>query len=428
MGTPRVRRKSYMDTYFNVQRLLGDNVVQSESTSALLATNASYCEDELNETDLFGSGYDVGGPFLLIKSEMNFPPIAHHAQVDAFGLRWTSDGPIMASPELYWGAGWSDATIIANAQANAPIDSPATRIALGTTAINRCRPAKSHADISVSVIEMLREGIPQSLAKLSTLEVEIDRYRKLEKKFSRYKRGGQELPSEFLEYQFGWLPLVADIQKASKAIADSDRILEDLRRNSGRRMRRRYSFPAESSSTLYLSDGTGPWPHLNSYLCQQTGGRTITWKRSKKTWFAGEFVYTYPSKDRFIPLQIARGAQNLLGITLTPEVVWNIAPWTWLSDWFANTGDVVANVSAIGSDNLVMRYGYLMQEATSTFRHEHRGVTIQGSNVKDATVVGEFTDSVKSRIGASPFGFGITNTDLTPRQIAILASIGITRL
>lgn len=421
MGTPRVRRQSYQDSYTNVQRLLGNGVVQSENTSTLLASNASYCEDELNETDLFGSGYDVGGNFLLIKSEMNFPPVAQHAQVDAFGLRWTSDGPIMASPEVYWGPGWSDATIIANAQANAPVDSVATRIGLGATAINACRPAKAHADVSVSVIEMLREGIPQSLAKLATLEVEIGRYRDLEKKLSRYKRGGQELPSEFLEYQFGWLPLVADIRKASKAIAQSDRILEDLRRNSGKRMRRRYGFPATSTTSLYRQDGQGPWPHLNSYLVQQTGGRTITWKRTKKTWFSGEFVYTFPSEKRILPIQIAAGAQKLLGISLTPETLWNIAPWTWLTDWVANTGDVVANVSAIGTDSLMMRYGYLMQEATSVFRHEHLGVTIQGSNVRDATIVGEFTDSVKTRIGASPFGFGITNTELDARQIALLA-------
>lgn len=410
-----------MDTYQNVQRLLGNGVVQSETVSNLTVANATYCEDELNEMALWGGSYDIGGPFHLAKSEANFPPVAHHAQVDAFGLRWTSDGPIMAAPEVYWMGGQTEATLISSVYNNAPVDPIPVRSALGSTAVNRCRPAQSHADISVSVIEMYREGIPQTLKSLSNMKDEVAHFRELTR-----ANKGRTLPSKYLEYEFGWKPLVADIRKASKAILESDRILEDLRRNSGRRMRRSYSFPATSSTTLYKSDGTGPWPYLNSYLVQQTGGRTIDWTKTKKTWFSGEFVYTYPSAKRAFPLQMISGANKLLGIKLTPEVIWNIAPWTWLSDWFTNTGDIVANLSAIGEDNLVMRYGYLMQEASSVFRHTHRGVTIQGTNVVDATISGEFTEIVKTRIGASPFGFGLTYDGLDARQLAILGAIGLT--
>lgn len=163
------------------------------------------------------------------------------------------------------------------------------------------------------------------------------------------------------------------------------------------------------------------------YVVGQAGPRVITISSTKRTWFAGEFVYTYPSEDAAIPLQIAAGARQLLGIDLTPETIWNLAPWTWLADWFANVGDVVANFTAIGSDNLLMRYGYLMQEAKQVWLHQHFGVSIPSEGISNATLSGTFTQSAKTRIGASPFGFGLTSQDLDARQIAILASIGFTR-
>lgn len=111
---------------------------------------------------------------------------------------------------------------------------------------------------------------------------------------------------------------------------------------------------------------------------------------------------------------------------MTPETLWNITPWTWLADWFANSGDVISNISAVGADNLVMRYGYLMQEATRKYLTVHSGFTALETDVP-STFSGAAVYTAKSRIGASPYGFGLTMGDFTPRQVAILAAIGITR-
>jgi hypothetical protein len=281
------------------------------------------------------------------------------------------------------------------------------------------------------VAELVREGIPQSLKQLAGMKEEIAHFRALsrrQKAKSSVRGAPKGLASKYLETEFGWKPLVSDLTKAAKAISDADRILEDLRRNSGKRMRRRYVFPTESSTTLYKSDNTQPWPGVVPYGVQQTGGRVINWRKTKRTWFSGEFVYTYPSEKRLLPLNVVAGANKILGVKLDAEVLWNLTPWSWLTDWFANTGDVVANISAIGNDNLVLRYGYLMQEATSVFDHTHHGVTIAGSGITNATIRGSFSESIKTRIGATPFGFGLTTGELDARQLAILASIGITRL
>lgn len=423
MGTPRVRRSNNVNTYENVARYYGNGELLSSYNASLNLYDHAYCEDELNEMSLIGkTDYDIGGMLTAYKIRHDFQSVADHALVDAFGgVRWTSEGPIIAYPTAAhnynlagdtW-FGWVD---------NTNIDPILTRIALGATAISRCRPAKPQASLSTTVIEALREGIPSTLKQFANMKEEVARFRDL----SRSNKGRQ-LPSKYLEYQFGWKPLVSDIRKAARALIQYQDILEDLRRNSGKRMRRRYTFPAVSEESEYLRDWTTPWPNLNAYIVQQAGQRVITQRKTKNTWFTGEFVYTYPSVDAAIPSQMIHGARQLLGLDLTPETIWNVAPWTWLSDWVANVGDVVANFTAIGADGLVLRYGYLMQEAEARWDHVHHGVTIQGTSVQSAAVRGSLIVSAKTRIAATPYGFGVTWDSFDPRQLAILASIGITR-
>jgi hypothetical protein len=170
-----------------------------------------------------------------------------------------------------------------------------------------------------------------------------------------------------------------------------------------------------------------PWPNLGLTNWTQAG-RTVTQHDTKKTWFSGEFIYRFPAVDASPVRKLRANARQLLGFDLSPETLWNAAPWTWLTDWVANTGDVLANVSAISEDDLVMRYGYLMQEATRRYVHVHRGVRPNyAAMVIPSTITGETSYTVKSRIGASPYGFGLTFTNFSGRQLAILAALGITR-
>jgi len=424
MGTARIRRNESVQTFTNVQKLWSGGAVQTAATSEINLFDHAYCEDELNEMSLMGKGLvdNIGGHLLSLKAQHDFPSASPSASVDAFGLRWTGEGPCIAYPTVAhnynlagdtW-HGWVG---------NADLDSIVTRVALGATAINRCRPAKPQAALATTVIEAMREGIPSTLKQFSHMKDEVEHFRAL----ANSAKAKQVGPSKYLEYQFGWKPLVSDIRKASRALIQYERILEDLRRNSGKRMRRRYSFPSEASESEYSRDWMQPWPTYNSYLLGQAGQRVITQKKTKRTWFAGEFVYTYPSADAAIPQNIMAGARQLLGLDLTPETVWNVTPWTWFADWFANVGDVVANFTAIGADNLILRYGYLMQEAEARWTHTHYGVTIQGTDWVNRDLSGSFAVSAKSRIGASPFGFGLTVDALSPRQVAIMTSIGMTR-
>ena len=89
MGTPRVRRRAQLETLKGVTELYGNGVLQSSHADQFNMYSFAYCADEINEMALMGSGFDVGGPLLALKSETNFPPVAHRADTDAFGVHWS---------------------------------------------------------------------------------------------------------------------------------------------------------------------------------------------------------------------------------------------------------------------------------------------------------------------------------------------------
>lgn len=358
-----------------------------------------------------GRNMDIGGGLFSRTVKNEFPSggrIVASSPKEGPGLSWYYEGDIIASPsyapqgpqpDSWWGG------------FDSFVDSISTRMALGTTAISRCKPADPSASFGQFLAEIYRDGVPRLLSNFK-IQDEVQKFR--------------SLGSNYLNVEFGWKPFVSDLKKTARALDNQGAILEDLRKNSGRAMRRNYSFPTQASSVIVAQDNERPWPNLNSYAMSQTGQRTITRTDSKRTWFTGEFIYRYPSADAGFPARARGYARQILGVDLTPETLWNIAPWSWLADWVGNIGDVMSNVSAISEDDLVMRYAYLMQEGTAVFEHAHTGLSTPHGHI-DSTISGRTVYKTKTRIGASPFGFGLTNDDFSVRQLAILGAIGITR-
>jgi len=120
----------------------------------------------------------------------------------------------------------------------------------------------------------------------------------------------------------------------------------------------------------------------------------------------------------------ARYADKLLGISPTPDALWNLAPWSWAIDWFSNTGDVVSNISDWATDGLVMQYGYQMVHTITRDNYVPLGSDlIDGSFSRPFTMVVE----TKQRRKANPFGFSLSWNGLSPVQQAIALAIGLTR-
>ncbi|DAD50114.1 maturation protein, partial [ssRNA phage Gephyllon.3_15] len=295
--------------------------------------------------------------------------------------------------------------------------------ALGTTAIARCKPTNSTANVSVMLGELWFDGLPK-LFGMAQAES-----RTLAAKAS----------SEYLNTEFGWKPLVSDIQSVAYAVANWHRILSEYERLAGRPVRRRYVFPVERTTT-YQDLGPDPgfypnpfvWNDVSLYNSSRPFARLSKQTvHTKETWFSGAFTYhaqpiaLYKQSEM---MNAVSAAQHLLGLELTPETVWNLAPWSWAIDWFSNAGDVISNLSDAATDGLVMKYGYIMEKIT----HEETYTLVGPSPLRFASGVSAGTVTLryesKRRLPATPFGFGLSWNSFSPRQLAITAALGITRL
>lgn len=292
----------------------------------------------------------------------------------------------------------------------------AALLAKGATAIANTLPNKSTMDLAVSLSELVREGLPSRLG-------------------AQIAKGGlntRTLGGEYLNYQFGVAPLMSDIKSLIDVVLRSSELLREYHDRSSEHIRRAYDFgtETETSEFTYMSGAYGQsaiWDSLETRSGVRYSRPQVTRKVTRRTWFSGAYSYYLPYGDDLlskIRLWEAE-ANHLLGIRITPEVLWNLTPWSWLSDWFVNIGDILTNASYIGRDGLVLHYGYIMQETKL-----HAEISLPGVASKDGVAQGckeDFYLTRKLRRAASPYGFGLTGQALSAKQWSILAALGATR-
>jgi len=219
--------------------------------------------------------------------------------------------------------------------------------AAGTTMIARTTPTSPAAEMATALGDLAVERELPSMVGHETWKAR-----------THAARGAG---SEYLNVQFGWIPLVSDLRDFAYAVKHRNKIIGDYRKGSDKKIRRRYVMTDEENS---YSAVTGM--NVNGSLPGGTG--TAMSQTTKKVWFSGAYRYHIPMGNDMAS-RLARYdkyADKLLGVNITPEVIWNISPWSWAADWFGNTGDVMHNISALGPDGLVLQYGYAMSSRTRT--------------------------------------------------------------
>lgn len=278
----------------------------------------------------------------------------------------------------------------------------------GTSAIARVLPTNPISSLSTALGELKKDGLPALPGAGMRERADL-----------AHKAG-----NEFLNIEFGWLPLINDVRSFSKAVRNSKRIIDQYVRDSDQKIRRRYT-PNALDLTPEIFVGTGLANGQNIFCPNSTVTKTTEIKYS----FSGAFRYHVPIDDGFYG-RLARYeslSAKLYDTRLTPELLWNLAPWTWAVDWFTNAGDVIHNISRLGRDGLVMQYGYAMRHMRV---HEYHRGSYNFSD-DDGKHVGTVARSIgsewKQRVAAHPYGFGFTDASLSAMQLAILAALGLTR-
>jgi hypothetical protein len=301
----------------------------------------------------------------------------------------------------------------------------------GATAIAQCAPINPTANVSTTIAEVFREGIP-SLPGIQSWK----------KRTEVLRAAG----SEYLNYQFGWAPLHSEVQNVTNAARHHRDILQNYRHNEGRNVRRQFDFP--DVKTVQRESLGSAYPFVvalgSSWVPPVEDGPsscTMSYETTRKRWFEGDFTYGGPSKlDSFKrALGFGSDADALFGTALSPDVLWNLTPWSWAVDWFTNAGDVIHNFTNFAAAGLVMRSGYMMEETIETLKLDWSGFKYWTMKSLGDPSKGALSGPrggggsrgyqvvTKTRVPANPFGFGVGWEGLSPTQLAITAAIGITR-
>lgn len=304
-------------------------------------------------------------------------------------------------------------------------DSDNSLMQLGTTAIARCSPSNPTADTSVFLKELLSEGIPHlflgTMKSLAGMGAQTRR---------------KALGDGYLNFEFGWKPFVSDLKQSAEAIAKADEIMRQFERDSGKVVRRKYFFrDFDETTSNEVKSNCSPWYNPSNSLLIDNNlinkGKVIRTERTyRKTWFSGAFQYYVPSEYRFskrdgIAYAVIQ-ARKVHGLSLTPDVIWNSMPWSWLVDWFSNTSEVLQNLTDWAIDNQVMRYGYIMQHTRHEYTYTFVGET--GFQTRDVVVPSvTLVTETKVRRRATPYGFGLDIGSFSNRQKAIVAALGLSR-
>lgn len=232
----------------------------------------------------------------------------------------------------------------------------------------------------------------------------------------------RDISDWFLAIQFGWKPLLNDLMDTIKTIEKLDQQFQFLIRNNGKPVRRRVTL-LDDATTLIIRDVNTLGTSRNTYVdWPGRSQRSSAWRHSisltmtTKAWASGEFMFYLG--DTSLPTTEAYLKAGLLGLRVTPAVVWNAMPWSWLFDWFTNVGDVLNVLSEQVADRTVARYLYVMKET----RREYQ---FYGTDGYFSTKTTHYYET-KVREACHPFGLSFGGA-LTPLQYTILAAIGAQR-
>ncbi len=312
-------------------------------------------------------------------------------------------------------------------------------------AYNKLAPTSVEFDAAQFLGE-LREGLPKfsSEAIKSTIR---------DMKISR--NSVASAGSDYLNSAFGWKPFISDLQNAAKALYDATQMLA----NQGKRVHRSLSLPPTTSagevflrgSALNLQHGglnglldskgyqALGGPMTGSYSAQ-IGKADLDYMKvsSSRRWFEGEFTSFFPLG--FDPSNFFDRFNQLVKVNPTPSTLWQLAPWSWLVDWFLHVEDTIAANEKVANDLLVMHYGYAMETTVyktavtwsnaQTLNYNYSGGYYSRWSESLPAAGQAYAETVyKKRLRANPYGFRIGGSQsLTGGQIAILGALGLTRL
>jgi hypothetical protein len=411
-------------------------------------------EPTTGSTSVF-SDTDTGHPFATYKISAS-QPYARYSKWGGTSSRAEVDvtfNPMLPMPNFSdpFGSGYTDKQLrtrftyfswpsVGNYISNAPpslanqIVSNAVKNNIASGLIAGSNPWAPKASLAQTVLELMKGDIPTVLKNLRRYLTDLQSLKRT-------------LGSDWLNIQFGWTPLISDIMDAVGVLLKLHMLVyasEDARRKRGGDLGTWSRFvenPPEGIGGLYYGSPisavmSAPYsvpdnssvPLLAPASIPSGNGK---WSRSVSIEADYRFSARFHRGAR--PNSRERGfiekATELLGLEVTPAVLWELTPWTWLLDWGSNLGSVAANLSQLDWSNVLLDYAYLtfVVKTTGAISWQGNPAIYAGVSLSHDYIAQSYTASEKIREQASPYGFSVSWDGLSPFQLSILAALGMSR-
>jgi hypothetical protein len=239
--------------------------------------------------------------------------------------------------------------------------------------------------------------------------------------------------NHFLNHEFGWVPFINDIQKFNYVYQNAAYIRSRLTSENNRWIHRRATLLDDYTERKISSD-TGmrvsPAGDYIGTLFDDTAHWEVWERKASLITTSGVFRYYRPEFDASLPdyssaWNTVQRQLTMYGARINPSNVYKAIPWTWLIDWFTDFGSVIDRAQDLALDSIAAQYLFLM-------RHDTREVVLKqylpfktgGHKIIEFS---RLTDVKIRRESDSPYGFGLAWNGLSPKQLAILGALGISR-
>ncbi len=438
-----------------LERLMTEAFVPQNGAPSVFSTTDTghpFASFKVSTHQPYGRIYSVNGPYReqwdVIPSFTSMP---YPLLTDPFGAGVRTDTAAnVLGKQTYFT--WPSPLIAEgrNAPAAQQVVPNGLKQTLGAGLIAGTNPWKSKADLAVTIGELMTGNLPRILSRIgeSLIKLKIDWKLQTGKELGKHTNPG----NEWLSLWFGWAPLVRDITAAIEVLYKLHVLLYDGSESEKRRFQKgslvdvsRIKTESFSGSERILKFATpmsdtlsSPWfkDLSQSGVIAAVNGPTTAegGKYSKTVHIQADFRFTARFHRGALPNAAERGylekALELLGLDITPATVYQLAPWTWLLDWFSSLGSAVQNLSILDWSNVLLDYAYLtLKVETSTSTAVTLPATWAGGRYSSASpYISQHTVTTeKIREQASPLGFSVSWNGLTPFQLSILAALGMTR-
>lgn len=352
--------------------------------------------------------YITTGEMTLLRKTMRHSPCFVSAQTFTGAIDYFYDG------KLYANVGASTAVNFNNPVLPTPIDN-STMLGYGVKGWNRYKPTSRNGSLAQAIVEL--KDVPKMLQQ-SDMTKQIKQ---------RNKNVLHHAGSQYLNIQFGWLPLLSDVRELVKNAIEAQRRIDQLARDNGKWVRRGGTIHTANSTTTSIDTGSYyTTPTMITPLNPTTNTRYNTTETRSRFWFSGKFRYYIapPKAGRLSKYLLAEHVNRILyGTDLSPSLLYELMPWSWLTDWFSSAGSSIANFFEDSGDNLVAEYACTMGNTIVSEKSVVKGVAL-GHGAYECS--SEILTEVKRRTKATPYGFYAITPSLTAKQASILIALGLT--